>query len=77
MILAIQNDRLNIFYKNHENVDRRYDVNAGKIRKVQSYFLKNNPKDEKEAAIHAFLFRGNFIRKFMRQLMRSSPDPDS
>lgn len=30
------------------------------------FFLKNNPKDEKEAATHAFLFRGNFIRKFMR-----------
>lgn len=66
MILAIQNDRL-IFFLNHENVDRRYDFKAGKIKKVQScFFKKNNPKDEKEAATHAFLFRGNFIRKFMR-----------
>lgn len=30
------------------------------------FFFLDNPKDEKEAAIHAFLFRGNFIRKFMR-----------
>lgn len=38
MILAIQNDRL-IFFLNHENVDRRYDFKAGKIKKVQSCFF--------------------------------------
>lgn len=48
-----------------------------KFKKFNHVFFKNNPKDEKEAPTHAFLFRGNFIRKFMRQLMRSSPDPDS
>lgn len=42
MILAIQNDRLNIFYKNHENVDRRYDVNAGNIMLMQVKLEKFN-----------------------------------
>lgn len=37
-----------------------------KLKKFDHFKKINNPKDEKEAATHAFLFRGNFIRKFMR-----------
>lgn len=56
MILAIQNDRL-IFFLNHENVDRRYDFKAGKIKKVQScFFLKIILKMRRRQQLMLFSF---------------------